>query len=166
MDSLAGKEPAPINSLSAQQRLFLGFPNVWCQNRTDSRFHAIWLISIPIRGQVAGEWDAVGYPGVCREAYHSTAARRWCGRMPAECGETPARTKSKVSPRPEPGPRLWILLRPCAYFPLATVKPRPKFFFGVESAGCFDCPHETAKSLRRGATFARSSPLLAQSTLA
>ena len=35
LDSLAGKGPAPIDGLTAQQRFFLGFANVWCQNRTD-----------------------------------------------------------------------------------------------------------------------------------
>jgi len=35
LDSFAGKEPAPIDGLAAQQRFFLGFANVWCQNRTD-----------------------------------------------------------------------------------------------------------------------------------
>jgi endothelin-converting enzyme/putative endopeptidase len=36
MDSFAGKEPAPVDGLTAKQRFFLGFANVWCQNRTDS----------------------------------------------------------------------------------------------------------------------------------
>jgi putative endopeptidase len=35
LDSFAGKEPAPIDGFTAQQRLFLGFANIWCQNRTD-----------------------------------------------------------------------------------------------------------------------------------
>lgn len=32
---LAGKDPKPIDGLTAQQRFFLGWANVWCQNRTD-----------------------------------------------------------------------------------------------------------------------------------
>jgi endothelin-converting enzyme/putative endopeptidase len=36
LDSFAGKEPPPIDGLSAKQRFFLGWANVWCQNRTDS----------------------------------------------------------------------------------------------------------------------------------
>ena len=35
LDSFAGKEPPPIDGLSAKQRFFLGWANVWCQNRTD-----------------------------------------------------------------------------------------------------------------------------------
>jgi putative endopeptidase len=36
MDSFAGKDPPAKDGLTAQQRFFLGFANVWCQNRTDS----------------------------------------------------------------------------------------------------------------------------------
>lgn len=34
MDSLAGKEPAPIDGFTAQQRFFLGFAQIWCENET------------------------------------------------------------------------------------------------------------------------------------
>ena len=36
LDSFAGQEPPPIDGLTAKQRFFLGWANVWCQNRTDS----------------------------------------------------------------------------------------------------------------------------------
>ena len=36
MTVLAGKEPPPIDGLTAQQRLFLGWANVWCENRGDA----------------------------------------------------------------------------------------------------------------------------------
>jgi endothelin-converting enzyme/putative endopeptidase len=32
----AGKEPAPVDGLTAEQRFFLGWANVWCQSRTDA----------------------------------------------------------------------------------------------------------------------------------
>jgi len=32
---LAGTQPAPVDGLTAQQRFFLGWANVWCSNRTD-----------------------------------------------------------------------------------------------------------------------------------
>jgi endothelin-converting enzyme/putative endopeptidase len=35
LSTLAGKEPAPVDGLTAQQRFFLGWANVWCENRTD-----------------------------------------------------------------------------------------------------------------------------------
>jgi endothelin-converting enzyme/putative endopeptidase len=35
LNSFAGKDPAPIDGFSAKQRFFLGFANIWCQNRTD-----------------------------------------------------------------------------------------------------------------------------------
>jgi len=36
IDSLAGKEPPPLDGLTAKQRFFAGFANLWCQNRTDA----------------------------------------------------------------------------------------------------------------------------------
>ena len=36
LSTLAGKEPAPIDGLTAEQRFFLGWANVWCQNRADA----------------------------------------------------------------------------------------------------------------------------------
>ena len=36
ISAMAGKEPPPIDGLTAQQRFFLGWANVWCQNRTDA----------------------------------------------------------------------------------------------------------------------------------
>ncbi len=34
-DSLAGKQPAPIDGFTADQRFFLGFAQVWCENQSD-----------------------------------------------------------------------------------------------------------------------------------
>jgi putative endopeptidase len=36
LSTLAGKQPERIDGLSAQQRFFLGWGNVWCQNRTEA----------------------------------------------------------------------------------------------------------------------------------
>ena len=36
LKALAGKDPAPVDGLTAEQRFFLGWANVWCQNRTDA----------------------------------------------------------------------------------------------------------------------------------
>ena len=36
MNPLAGKDPAPVDELTAKQRFFLGWANGWCQNRTDA----------------------------------------------------------------------------------------------------------------------------------
>jgi putative endopeptidase len=33
MDSLAGKQPAPVDGFTADQRCFLGFGQVWCENK-------------------------------------------------------------------------------------------------------------------------------------
>jgi putative endopeptidase len=42
LDTLAGKHPAKRDGFTAEQRLFLGFAQVWCENRTDetARLHA------------------------------------------------------------------------------------------------------------------------------
>jgi putative endopeptidase len=72
MDSLAGKDPAPIDGLTAQQRLFLGFANVWCQNRTDqiSRYLANIDPHSPGKWRVNG---TVSNMPEFREAYHCKA---------------------------------------------------------------------------------------------
>ena len=36
LSTFAGKEPAPIDGLTAEQRFFLGWANVWCSSRTDA----------------------------------------------------------------------------------------------------------------------------------
>jgi putative endopeptidase len=36
LTTLAGKEPPPVDGLTAKQRFFLGWANVWCENRTDA----------------------------------------------------------------------------------------------------------------------------------
>jgi endothelin-converting enzyme/putative endopeptidase len=68
LDTLAGKEPPAVDGLSAQQRFFLGWANVWCQNRTDelSRMLATIDPHSPGRFRVNG---AVSNMPEFREAY-------------------------------------------------------------------------------------------------
>jgi putative endopeptidase len=40
MSMMAGKDPAPVDGLTAQQRFFLGWANVWCENDTDEALRA------------------------------------------------------------------------------------------------------------------------------
>ena len=72
LNTFAGKEPAPIDGLSAEQRFFLGFANVWCQNRTDAV--ARMLVTIdphsPGKNRVNG---TVSNMPEFREAYHCPA---------------------------------------------------------------------------------------------
>ncbi len=72
LDSFAGKDPAPIDGLTAQQRFFLGFANVWCQNRTDqiSRYLANIDPHSPGKWRVNG---TVSNMPEFREAYHCKA---------------------------------------------------------------------------------------------
>jgi endothelin-converting enzyme/putative endopeptidase len=72
LSTLAGKEPAPIDGLSAKQRFFLGWANVWCQNRTDAM--ARMLVNMdphsPGKNRVNG---TVSNMPEFREAYHCAA---------------------------------------------------------------------------------------------
>jgi putative endopeptidase len=70
--TLAGKEPAPIDGLTANQRFFLGFANVWCGSRTDavSRMLATVDPHSPPKWRVNG---TVSNMPEFREAYHCKA---------------------------------------------------------------------------------------------
>ncbi len=72
MSALAGKEPPPADGLTAKQRFFLGWANVWCQNRTDAM--ARMLVTIdphsPGKNRVNG---TVSNMPEFRDAYHCKA---------------------------------------------------------------------------------------------
>jgi putative endopeptidase len=72
LTTLAGKEPAPIDGLSASQRFFLGWANVWCQSRTPavSRMLANVDPHSPPKWRVNG---TVSNMPEFREAYHCKA---------------------------------------------------------------------------------------------
>jgi len=72
MTVLAGKEPAPIDGLTAKQRFFLGWANVWCQNRTDAFSRMLVTIDphSPSKNRVNG---TVSNMPEFREAYHCAA---------------------------------------------------------------------------------------------
>jgi endothelin-converting enzyme/putative endopeptidase len=72
LTTLAGKEPAPIDGLTAGQRFFLGWANVWCQNRTPavSRMLANVDPHSPPKWRVNG---TVSNMPEFREAYHCKA---------------------------------------------------------------------------------------------
>ncbi len=72
LKDLAGKDPAPIDGLSAQQRFFLGWANAWCQNRRDevSRLAAQTDPHSPGKYRVNG---TVSNMPEFQEAYHCKA---------------------------------------------------------------------------------------------
>ncbi len=72
LDTFAGKDPAPIDGLSAKQRFFLGWANVWCNNRTDAISRMLVTIDphSPSRYRVNG---TVSNMPEFREAYHCAA---------------------------------------------------------------------------------------------
>ncbi|MGB8010729.1 MAG: M13 family metallopeptidase [Terriglobales bacterium] len=72
LSTFAGKEPAPIDGLTAEQRFFLGWANVWCQNRTDalSRMMATIDPHSPSKYRVNG---TISNMPEFREAYHCPA---------------------------------------------------------------------------------------------
>ena len=70
--TLGGKEPAPVDGLTAEQRFFLGWANVWCQNRTDAISRMLVTIDphSPSKYRVNG---TVSNMPEFREAYHCPA---------------------------------------------------------------------------------------------
>jgi len=72
LNTFAGKEPAPIDGLSAEQRFFLGWANVWCENRTDAFSRMLVTIDphSPSKYRVNG---TVSNMPEFHEAYHCPA---------------------------------------------------------------------------------------------
>jgi endothelin-converting enzyme/putative endopeptidase len=70
--TFAGKEPAPIDGLSAEQRFFLGFANVWCQNRTDAISRMLVTIDPHSPGKYRVNGTVSNMPEF-REVYHCAA---------------------------------------------------------------------------------------------
>jgi putative endopeptidase len=72
LNTFAGKEPAPIDGLSAEQRFFLGWANVWCQKRTDAFQRMLVTLDphSPSRYRVNG---TISNMPEFREAYHCPA---------------------------------------------------------------------------------------------
>jgi len=72
LSALAGKEPPPIDGLTAQQRFFLGWANVWCQNRTDAIARMLVTIDPHSPGKYRVNGTVSNMPEF-REAYHCKA---------------------------------------------------------------------------------------------
>jgi putative endopeptidase len=72
LNTFAGKEPAPIDGLSAEQRFFLGWANVWCGNWTDALTRMLVTTDphSPNKYRVNG---TVSNMPEFREAYHCPA---------------------------------------------------------------------------------------------
>jgi endothelin-converting enzyme/putative endopeptidase len=69
---LAGKEPAPIDGLTAEQRFFLGWANVWCQNRTDAISRMLAAVDPHSPGKYRVNGTVSNMPEF-REAFHCKA---------------------------------------------------------------------------------------------
>ena len=69
LNTLAGKEPPPVDGLTAQQRFFLGWANVWCQNRTDALARMLVTIDPHSPGKYRVNGTVSNMPEF-REAYH------------------------------------------------------------------------------------------------
>ncbi|MGA2966175.1 MAG: M13 family metallopeptidase [Terriglobales bacterium] len=72
LSTFGGKEPAPIDGLSAEQRFFLGWANVWCESRTDAltRMSVAMNPHSPSKYRVNG---TISNMPEFREAYHCPA---------------------------------------------------------------------------------------------
>ena len=69
LSTLGGKEPAPVDGLTTEQRFFLGWANVWCDHRTDALSRMLATIDphSPNKYRVNG---TVSNMPEFREAYH------------------------------------------------------------------------------------------------
>jgi endothelin-converting enzyme/putative endopeptidase len=72
LSMLGGKEPAPIDGMTAKQRFFLGWANVWCQQRTDAMSRMLVTIDphSPSKYRVNG---TISNMPEFREAFHCPA---------------------------------------------------------------------------------------------
>jgi putative endopeptidase len=70
--TLAGNEPAPIDGLTAKQRFFLGWANVFCQNLTDARRRMLANIDPHSPGRFRVNGTVSNMPEF-REAFHCAA---------------------------------------------------------------------------------------------
>ncbi len=69
MNVLAGKEPKPVDGLTAKQRFFLGWANVWCENRSDEFSRML----VQVDPHSPGKWRVNGTVSNMpefRDAYH------------------------------------------------------------------------------------------------
>src|ERR1035437_6473862 len=73
LNTFAGKQPAPIDGLSAEQRFFLGFANVWCGSYTNALSRMLVTIDphSPPKNRVNG---TISNMPEFRQAYHCPAA--------------------------------------------------------------------------------------------
>jgi endothelin-converting enzyme/putative endopeptidase len=69
MNTLAGKEPPSTDGFTAQQRFFLGFANIWCQNRTDAFTRMLVTIDPHSPGKYRVNGTVSNMPEF-REAFH------------------------------------------------------------------------------------------------
>jgi endothelin-converting enzyme/putative endopeptidase len=72
LSRFAGKEPAPIDGLSAEQRFFLGWANGWCQNRTEALSRMLVTVDPHSPGKYRVNGTVSNMPEF-REAYHCPA---------------------------------------------------------------------------------------------
>ena len=72
LSTMAGKEQAPIDGLTAQQRFFLGFANIWCTNRTDALTRMLATIDPHSPGRYRVNGTVSNMPEF-REAFHCAA---------------------------------------------------------------------------------------------
>lgn len=72
LDTLAGKQPAPIDGLTTQQRFFLGWANVWCTNRTAEITRMLTTIDQHSPGKYRVNGTVSNTPEF-REAFHCAA---------------------------------------------------------------------------------------------
>ena len=72
MNTLGGKDSAPIDGFSTRQRFFLGWADVWCQNQTDALKRMLAGIDPHSQGKYRVNGTVQNMPEF-REAFHCAA---------------------------------------------------------------------------------------------
>ena len=72
LSTLSGKQPEPVDGLTANQRFFLGWANVWCQNRTSALDRMLTNVDPHSPGQWRVNGSVSNMPEF-KEAFHCKA---------------------------------------------------------------------------------------------
>ncbi len=86
LDTLAGKEPAKRDGLTAEQRFFLGWGQVWCENITEESARLQAQTNPQFFERCARKRSSFEYARNFRKRSRARWVSRWCGIRRAAFG--------------------------------------------------------------------------------